>query len=384
MKIILAPDSFKGSLSAQEVVQAMTAGARKICPEAEIIPIPMADGGEGSIEAVLAAKSGQLIKVEVRDPLMRPIQAEYALLNQGKTALIEMAKASGLLLLDPREKNPMLTTTYGTGELIKNALANEVEEIILCIGGSATNDAGAGMLQALGAKLLDAQGQEMAKGGGALRDLHQIDWANWHAKIAKTKFTLACDVNNPLLGANGASYVYGPQKGANAKTAEQLDQNLEHFTEILRQIRPFTRDYINAPGAGAAGGLGFAIMSLLGAEVKLGVKIIAELNGLETHIKAASQEVGNLLLTGEGQIDAQSLRGKVPWGVAQMARLHHLPVVAIVGSMDENLDEVHQAGIQAVFSIINHPMSLEEAIEKSASLIQQATENILRLWKAKS
>ena len=372
MKIVIAPDSFKGSLTALQVAEAMEIGLRRVFPDAAIEKVPMADGGEGTVQSLVDATSGEILTTQVLDPLGNRIDAQYGVLGDGITAVIEMAAASGLTLVPPDKRDPRVTTTYGTGELIRAALAHGCRKLIIGIGGSATNDGGAGMAQALGAKLLTANGEQIQSGGGALAALSSIDLSELDPRIAETVTVVACDVNNPLTGKQGASQVYGPQKGATPEMIEALDANLAHFDKIVQ--RDLSKSVGSVPGAGAAGGLGAGLMAFLNASLKSGIDIVTEAAQLSKRFVGA-----DLVITGEGQINFQTVFGKTPVGVANVAKKHNLPVIAIAGSIADNSDGVYDAGIDAMIDIVPEPMSLETAIENATTLIETAAERAGRM-----
>lgn len=372
MKIVLAPDSYKGSLTAKAACMAMEEGIRRVLPEADIVQVPMADGGEGTVQSLVDATGGQIYKASVKDPLGNPVSAQYGILGDNETAVIEMAEASGLYLIPAARRNPLLTTTYGTGELIRDALDRGCRKFILGIGGSATNDGGAGMAQALGARLLDEEGRELPFGGGSLSRLHHIDVTGLDARIKESSFTVACDVENPLCGPQGASQVFGPQKGATSEMIAVLDQNLEHYGDILE--RDLGKSVKGLPGAGAAGGLGAAIVAFLNGVLKKGVDMVIEATGLEDKLRGAQ-----LVLSGEGRCDFQTQMGKTPFGVAQAARKTGVPVVLIAGSVGPGVEALYQHGVTSVFSMADGPMTLEEAMRNAAPLLTNVTERIIRL-----
>ena len=376
MRIIIAPDSFKECLTATQVAAAISKGIKKVVPEAEIVCIPIADGGEGTVEALVTATFGKIVQATSVDALNRTIQSFYGILGNGKTAVIEMAAASGIELLSPEERNPMITSTYGTGLLLKAAMEAGFTEIILGIGGSATNDGGVGMAQALGFGLLDKNGNPIDWGGGSLNELHRIDSSNVHPLLRKAKITVACDVQNPLLGFAGATHVYGPQKGATPEMVEILEKNLTHFAQILHQ--EFGTDYSNIPGAGAAGGLGAGLMAFCKAEIVPGFELISQLTDLENHIQTAS-----LVFTAEGKIDAQTAFGKTISGVAQLGKKYQVPVIALAGMVEGNLSELFGQGLTSAFAIANRPMSLEESKTNAAQLLASTSEQIMRLVSEK-
>lgn len=372
MKVVIAPDSFKDSLSAHGIAQAIALGWQQVFPDAEIIQCPMADGGEGSIEAVLEVCSGQWREQIVQGPLGKPVLAKWGWLDAKKIAIIEMAQASGIQLLQPSQRDACHSSTYGTGQLILAAIDAGAKQIILTIGGSATNDAGAGLLNALGAKFLDADHQVLPAGGLALQNLAQINLENFDSRIQQTKFLLAADVTNPLCGPNGASHIFGPQKGASPQQVLELDQALSHFADVTGQYFDF--DQRNEAGAGAAGGLGFAAKTYLQAEFRSGVEVIADLNQLAAKIQGA-----DWVITGEGKFDEQTLNGKTPFGVAKIAQATNVPVIVIAGTLGQNYQALYQHGITAAFSLTSGPTSLEEACQNAAELIRARTTDIARL-----
>ena len=372
MHIVIAPDSFKECLSATKVAAAISEGIKRVVPEAEITCIPIADGGEGTVEALVAATSGKIVSAPSVDALNRPIQSFYGILGDGKTAVIEMAAASGIELLTQEERNPMIASTFGTGLLLKSVMEAGFTEIIIGIGGSATNDGGAGMAQALGFRLLDKNNDPIGFGGGCLSQLHRIDSSNGHPNLQKVKITIASDVQNPLLGSSGATYIYGPQKGATPQLVETLEKNMNHFSEIL--LREFGIDYSSIPGAGAAGGLGAGLMAFCKAEIILGFELISSVTNLEEHVRNAS-----LVITGEGKIDQQTAFGKTVSGVARLGQKYHVPVFALAGRVDEDLAELYKQGLTSAFSITNRPMNLEESKANAAQLIASTSEQVMRL-----
>ncbi len=369
MKIVIAPDSWKESLSALEVADCIEQGFREIFPEAHYVRLPVADGGEGTVEAMIAATGGRRVALEVTGPLGDRVAAFYGLSGDGRCAFIEMAAASGLELLPVAQRNPLITTSWGTGELICHALEAGVQQIIIGIGGSATNDGGAGMLQALGVSLRNAQGRELERGGAALAQLSAIDISGLRPELAHCHIDVACDVTNPLIGERGASAVFGPQKGATPEMVTQLDAALENFARVVRQA--LGTEIQNLPGGGAAGGMGAALHAFCGARLRPGVEIVTGALKLEQQVRDAS-----LVITGEGRIDSQSIQGKVPFGVAQIARRHGKPVIAIAGSLAPDVGVVHQHGINAVFSVINRICSLEEALDNAAEHLRATARNI--------
>jgi glycerate kinase len=374
MKIVIAPDSFKDSLSAQGVADAIALGLAGVWPDAQLVKCPMADGGEGTVESVLAACKGEWRRNEVRGPLGTPVNAAWGWLPDSHTAIIEMAEASGLQLVPLEQRNACITSTFGTGELIRAALDVGAQRVILAIGGSATNDGGAGAMQALGVKLLDGQGQPLAPGGLALGQLASIDLAAVDARLAGVRFDIAADVNNPLCGPHGASAIFGPQKGASAGQVEQLDAALGHFADLCAHA--LGKDVRDEPGSGAAGGLGFAAKALLGAQFKAGVEVVAELVGLAEAVEGA-----DLVITGEGRFDAQTLRGKTPFGVARIAQQHGVPVIVIAGTLGDGYQALYAHGIDAAFALASGPTTLEQACAEAPRLLRDRATDIARVWR---
>ncbi|HUV56381.1 MAG TPA: glycerate kinase [Dehalococcoidales bacterium] len=373
MKIVIAPDSFKGNLSALQVSQAIENGIRRVVPDAVTDIVPMADGGEGTTQALVDAVGGEIIPAEVTDPLGGRVIAHWGLMSDKTTGVIEMATASGLNLVSPGKRKPLVTTTYGTGELIRAALDRGCRKLIVGIGGSATNDGGAGMAQALGAKLLDANGAQLAFGGAALADLDRIDITNIDPRLADCDIRIASDVTNPLCGPQGASAVYGPQKGATKEMVKQLDAALAHYADIIK--RDLGIDIRDVPGAGAAGGLGAGLITFLKAKLLPGIEIVIQATGLAKHLKDA-----NLVFTGEGRIDSQTACGKVPVGVARKAKTFGLPVIAIAGAIGDGYQAVYEQGIDAVFGIAPGPISFNQSLAEAERLIADVAERALRLF----
>ncbi|KYC62185.1 Glycerate kinase [Heyndrickxia coagulans] len=369
---LLAPDSFKESMTAKEVCAAMEAGIKKAIPDAVCIQVPMADGGEGTVQSLVDATGGTIYQQTVTGPLGHPVTACYGILGDGETAVIEMASASGIHLVTKETKNPLVTTTYGTGELIKACLDKKVKQILIGIGGSATNDGGAGMAQALGAKFLDERGGMLPFGGGALGDLAEIDLAGLDPRLKEVQIFVASDVTNPLCGENGASHVFGPQKGATKEMVALLDTNLSHYAAIIKE--QLGKDVAEVPGAGAAGGLGAGLMVFTDAVLKSGIELVVEYTGLEQKVKDA-----DIVLTGEGSIDFQTQFGKAPYGVARAAKKHGKPVIAVAGYVGEQIDVLYEKGIDAIFGILPRPMALEDALQTGAANIERTCENIARL-----
>ena len=372
MKIVVAPDSFKGSVSALQAACALEQGLLRVFPDAVIDKIPMADGGEGTVQSLVDATGGHFRTQRVLAPLENEVDAQFGILADGETAVIEMASASGLTLVAPHEQNPLRTTTYGTGQLIHTALEAGCRRLIIGIGGSATNDGGAGMAEALGIRLLDADSKQIPRGGEGLGQLALIDTAGLHPAVAETETVVACDVNNPLTGPDGASHVYGPQKGATSEMIETLDAHLARFDAVL--TRTLGKSFNDIPGAGAAGGLGAGLMAFLNAELRLGVDIMIDAVNLKERVKGAS-----VVFTGEGQLDFQTAFGKTPVGVAKVAKAHNIPVIAIAGGIAEGAEAVYEVGIDAMLGIVQEPMELAEAVTDAPRLIADTAEQAARL-----
>jgi glycerate kinase len=371
---VIAPDSFKESMTALEVADAVETGFQKNFSDWEYVKVPMADGGEGTVQSLVDATNGSIKKVEALDPLGRKIEAFYGVSGDGKQAVIEMAAASGLELLKSDERDAMSATSWGLGDLIRAALDEEVERILIGIGGSATNDAGAGMLQSLGGKLLDMNGKQIPYGGVGLRDLDKIDVSELDPRLKDIVIEVACDVTNPLTGTDGASYVYGPQKGASEEQVEKLDQYLKHFAKVVR--RDLDVDIEDEPGAGAAGGIGGALLAFFNAQLRRGGELITEMLALEDTIKDA-----DLAITGEGGINHQTIFGKTPIVVAKIAKKYDIPVIALVGSISEGHEEVYEHGIDAVFSIISEVADLEETLEAGVQNVEMTARNVAATLK---
>ncbi|UFH52382.1 glycerate kinase [Spirosoma sp. KNUC1025] len=371
MKILLAPDKFKGSLTALEVCAAMTEGILAVDPEATVVAVPMADGGEGTADVLTKATKGTWHTVSVRDPLNRPIEAGFGISGDGKTAFIEMAQASGLRLLRKSEYNPFKTSTFGTGELIQQALQQGVSQIVLGIGGSATNDAGTGMAAALGWTFLDKVGNVLWPCGGNLEQIHTIIPAK---SIWKGTVEVACDVTNPLIGPQGASYIYGPQKGAQSADLPILDAGMVHLSALIR--KQFGLDLSGMPGAGAAGGLGAGAVLFLNGQLTEGVNLVIKHTQLASHLTDA-----DLVLTGEGCIDNQTLQGKLIAGVTRMAGERQIPVVALCGSLELAFDELKALGLTSAFSIMPGPTSLDDALENASTYLSRTTFQVMQLMR---
>ena len=374
MRILIAPDSFKESLSAIEVANAIEAGFKQILPHADYYKISVADGGEGTMQSLIDAKNGERIACKVHDPLGRIITAYYGFIASEKLAIIEMAESSGLIRLLPEERNPLVTSSFGTGELLLDALNRGAEKMILAIGGSATNDGGAGMLSALGAHFLDRQGDALSAGGLALQFLKHIDLSRLDDRLANISLEVACDVDNPLLGARGASHIFAPQKGATPEEVLLLDAALTNYADIVAET--LGQDHRAVAGSGAAGGMGFAAISFLNGILKPGIDIVLE----AVQFEAALQQV-DLVITGEGRIDAQTAFGKTPIGVATLAKKYDKSVIAIAGSLGDGYEAVYDYGIDAVFSIMQKPDTLENALNNAVQNLQSTSQNIARIYQ---
>ena len=371
-KYVVAPDSFKESMTAKEVCDAMEKGIKKADSAAEVIKVPMADGGEGTVDSLVDATNGQRVIVEVTGPLGNKINAYYGILGNGTTAVIEMAKASGLEIVEKKKRNPMITTTFGTGELIRDALDHNVKEIIIGLGGSSTNDGGSGMAQALGAKLLDQNNHQISFGGGNLNKLDKIDISNLDSRLQDVKIILASDVTNPLIGKDGASRVFGSQKGATPEMVEKLENNLQHYAKIIKS--DLNKDVASVSGAGAAGGLGAGLMAFTTCKMRQGVDIAIEVTKLEEKVKSA-----DYVFTGEGGTDFQTKFGKTPYGVAKLGKKYHKPVISLAGYLGEGIDSLYSEGFTAIFGIIPGACDLSTALKNGPSNVARTTENIVRL-----
>lgn len=374
MKIVIAPDSYKESLSALEVATQIEAGFREIFPQAHYVKLPVADGGEGTVEAMVAATQGHVIDVDVTGPLGRPVAAFYGLSGDGECAFIEMAAASGLEQVPADKRNPLITTSWGTGELIRHALEGGVKHIIIGLGGSATNDGGIGMVQALGAKLLDEKGEQLGFGGGELEKLASVDIGELDERLRGCRIEAACDVTNPLTGKEGASAVFGPQKGATPEMVERLDAGLGHYAKIIE--RDLDIDVLEMAGGGAAGGMGAALYAFCGAQLRPGIEIVTEALKLDELVRDA-----DLVITGEGRIDSQSIHGKVPIGVAHVAKRYGKPTIGIAGSLTKDVAVVHDYGLDAVFSVLYSVCTLDEALENAGDNLRKAARNIAATMK---
>ena len=371
MKFVLAADSFKESMTSIEACDVMEKAIRKVKSDAEVIKVPMADGGEGTVEALVNATCGTFVETEVLNPLGEKIKASYGILGDKKTAVIEMAKASGIELIKREDRNPLITTTYGTGQLIKHALDNGIKHLVIGIGGSATNDGGCGMLQALGVKLLDKDNNEIPFGGGAVNKIETIDASGIYKGINDVTFEVACDVTNPFVGVTGASYVFGPQKGADKEMIELLDNNLKHFAEKIKET--LNVEIAEVQGAGAAGGLGGALLAFFNAELKSGIQLVIKYTNLEEKVQGA-----DYVFTGEGGIDGQTIFGKTPVGVSRVAKKFNIPTIAFGGRVSDDADNLFEEGIIALFSIMRGVESLDDALKNGAHNLEKTVENVVR------
>lgn len=377
MKIIAAPDSFKGSLSAIEAAKAMEKGIKRAFPEAETVLLPIGDGGEGTMETLVAATDGIVKTATVTAPLGNQVEASYGVLGDGETCVIEMASASGLHLVDGDRLSPLKATTFGTGELIRQALDAGYSSFIIGLGGSATNDGGSGMLQALGARLLDSRGTGIGHGGGELKKIRKIDLDSFDKRIKDCSFIIASDVQNPLIGPDGASAVFGPQKGASAEDVNLLDDNLSHWADEIFNATGIKLH--NKAGAGAAGGIGGAFQAFFPVEMKRGVDVVLDYTQLDRKLSGT-----DLVITGEGKVDNQTAFGKTPLGVAQMAKNRNVPTIIIAGSVGPGVDVLYDFGVVSIHSMINNPMTLKEAMENAEELLAFSTEQVVRSYFHKS
>lgn len=374
MRFVVAPDSFKGSISAIGVAEAMEKGIKTVFPSAAVFKVPIADGGEGTVEALVATTGGEMMMQEVIGPLGKPLQAHWGILGDKETAVIEMAAASGLPLVPQKQRDPRITTTYGTGQLMRAALDKGIRKLIIGIGGSATNDGGAGMAKALGVRFLDQDGDDLPDGGAALGNLARIDLAGIDPRLAQTEILVACDVDNPLCGPRGASAVYGPQKGATPEMIDELDAALAVYAICASTATG--KAVAELPGAGAAGGLGAGLLFFSNAQLRPGVEIVLEAAGFSGLVSQA-----DLVFTGEGRTDFQTAFGKAPVGVAKAAKQFDVPVVCLAGGLGKGAEHVLAEGIDAIFSVVPQPMSLEECMEAGPVLVENATEQLCRLLK---
>ncbi|PTL38410.1 glycerate kinase [Alkalicoccus saliphilus] len=372
MQIIAAPDSFKGSLSAGDICQAVKRGIAKVDDTVDVVSLPLADGGEGTKENMVLSTSGKLIETEVEDPLGRKIAASYGILGDEKTVVIEMASASGITLLTDEERDPRITSSRGTGDLIIDALNRGYRDFVVAIGGSATNDGGTGMLEALGMKFLDKDGNKLKGSGGSLKHIHSIDEHSLDPRLKEARFVIASDVTNPLCGERGASHVFGPQKGASYELAEALDQGMQNYAGVIKSQKNI--DITDQPGAGAAGGMGAALLVFLEADMQSGIDVVMEKINFEEKIKGA-----RMIITGEGSLDEQTLSGKVIAGVGKIARKQNVPVTALCGKLDLSYEDIQSLHVNSAFSIMREPCSLEKAFEETAYWVQELAAHIYRL-----
>ncbi|MEH3041103.1 MAG: glycerate kinase [Sphingomonas paucimobilis] len=374
MKIVIAPDSFKESLSAIEVAEQIEAGFREVLPDPVYVKVPVADGGEGTVAALVAATGGRTVHRTVTGPLGDPVDAFFGISGDGATAVIEMAAASGLILLPPDRRDPLRATTYGVGELIRTALDLGARHFIIGIGGSATNDGGAGMAEALGVRMLDADGAPIDRGGGGLSALARIDASQLDPRLRECRIEVACDVDNPLVGPQGASAIFGPQKGADDAMVRILDDNLRRYADRIEADLGVRVDTL--PGGGAAGGLGAALVAFVGGQLLPGADIVTAAVGLDAIVADA-----DLVITGEGRIDSQSIHGKTPVGVARVAKRHGKPVIVIAGCRGDRAERVHDYGIDAVFSAVHRSCTVEEALADAATNVRTTARNVAAALK---
>ena len=374
LKVVAAPQTFKGSISALNAAEAISIGVKNIYPSAEVFLCPVADGGDGTLETLVEVSNGNIVECVVEGPTGTPVEAQWGAMGDEQTAVIEMARTSGLALLDLNERDPLNASTYGLGEAILSALDQNYRKFIIGIGGSATNDGGAGMAQAVGISLKDEFGKEIPRGGAALSKLHSIDTVGIDPRIKQSEFMVACDVNNPLTGPEGASAVYGPQKGATPEMITQLDEALKNFAETI--LRDLGEEVEHISGAGAAGGLGAGMMAFMGGTLKPGVDIVLDTVGLADKLKGT-----DIVITGEGGIDFQTVYDKAPIGVAKLAKNLGIPTIALAGLVGKDFQVVHKDGIESVFSIVNGPMTLENASSNAHRLIVESTEQVMRLLR---
>lgn len=378
MNVLIAPDSFKGSIDALSAAQAIERGILTVDESINTYLLPMADGGEGTMINLVQATKGSVFEVDSIDPISRPIQSHYGITGGGQTAIIELATSSGIDLLRLEELNPLHTTTYGTGLLIKDAINKGIKHIIVCLGGSATNDAGIGLLQALGYQFLDENGSDIPLGAEFIHKIVSIDESKVIPNLFDVKFEIACDVTNPFVGKEGASYVFGPQKGATPEIVERLDQSFTHFAEVIKTFKG--KKISNIEGSGAAGGTAGGMLAFLNAELKRGIEFVVDFVNFKDILK--NYEI-DLIITGEGKIDGQTSSGKVISGIAQIAKSYNIPVIAIGGTVESPLSELYEQGLTSAFSIANGPMTLEEAMNNGDKLIEQQTEQIFRTLTSK-
>lgn len=377
MKVVISIDSLKGSLSSMEAATAIKEGILEVNKETEVVIMPLADGGEGTVDALVEGMNGQAILTSVMGPIEEKVEAKYGILSDGKTAIMEMAQAAGFALVPAEKKNPLYTTTYGVGEMIKEAIEKGCRNFIVGIGGSATNDAGVGMLQALGFEFYDEKNNLVGLGGHVLNKIKKIKIDNRLKELDQCSFKIACDVNNPLYGENGAAYIYGPQKGATPEIVKELDEGLRNFAQVVKA--DLEMDIAEVPGVGAAGGMGFAFLGFLNSKLESGIKIILDEINLDDTVKGA-----DIVITGEGRLDNQTAMGKAPIGVAKIAKKHGAKVIAIAGCTTDDAVRCNEEGIDAYFSIVNSAMTIEEAIKKETAIknMKSTTIQVFNLIKA--
>ena len=374
MKVVIAPQSFKGGLSGVEATIAIEQGVLDVYPGAETVRMPVADGGDGTLEALVRGTGGEYFANSVTGPLAEPVSAQWGVMGDTQTAVIEMARSSGLALVPPRRRDPRVTTTYGTGELIAEALERGFRRIIVGLGGSATNDGGIGMAQALGVHFLDSSGRELPFGGAALSRLARIDVSGLRLGVMQARITAATDVTNPLCGQTGASAVYGPQKGASAQVVEELDRALDHLSRVIK--RNLGLDVRDAPRAGAAGGMGAGLMAFLNAEIESGIGLVCCTLGMEEQLVGA-----DLVITGEGRVDSSTIYDKAPVGVARLAKARGIPVIAMAGTLGAGYEKVYEYGIDSVVPILDRTMNFEASISRAHQLLRSATSRTMRILK---
>ncbi|MBW3695156.1 glycerate kinase [Vibrio sp. T187] len=373
MKVVIAPDSFKESLSAKQVSDAIQAGLQRVWHDAEFISVPVADGGEGTVQSLVDATKGRLVHLQVQGPQGKPVEAFYGILGDNQTAVIEMAAASGLHHVPANQRDPKTTSSYGTGQLIQHALNQGMKRLIIGLGGSATNDAGIGMLMALGAKCTNENGELIDGTGGSLISLNAIDTSDLDPRLASCELLVACDVDNPLCGDKGSTAIFGPQKGATKQDILLLDNALHQFGQLTEQVTGVS--VLNIAGAGAAGGMGAALLAYTNATLKPGIEIVLETVRLSETVAKA-----DIVITGEGRIDSQTIHGKTPVGVAKVAKRFDLPVIALAGCTGEGYQAVYEHGIDAVFSAVPRAMELDIAIKEADFNVADLAENVARLW----
>lgn len=376
MKVMVAIDSYKGSISSSEASNAISLGIQDVYPNCEITALPLADGGEGTVEALVNATKGQFILKTITGPMREKIDAIYGILGNGRTAVIEVVAACGLTLVPIEKRNPLITTTFGVGELICDAMEKGCREFIIGLGGSSTNDAGVGMLQALGYRFLNENNEEVGYGGKELQHIRKIDRSKVYPLVEDCTFKVACDVNNPLFGLDGAAFVFGPQKGASREMILELDQGLKSFRNVVFQ--ELGKDINQIPGAGSAGGLGAAFAGFLHADLQSGIQLVMEIIHLEEKIKNI-----DIIITGEGKLDGQTSMGKAPFGISQLAQKYNIPVIALAGGIPRNASPLNTSGMTSIFSILNEPMSLEDAMDYRTTFdnLYLVTNQIFRLIK---